>query len=83
MRPSKAPLVPANTTQLRAQLLCSVPAQVDTGLQEWWLARDRKSCAANQPMERVLTAIFGGQIVSETMLGIWMGLLETQVSDCN
>ena len=33
----------ANTPQLLTELLCSVPAQVDTGLQERWLARIRYS----------------------------------------
>ena len=32
------PLLPPNTVQLLSALLCSVPTQVNTGLEEWRLA---------------------------------------------
>ena len=37
--PARFYLLPANTMQLLPKLLCSLPAQVNTGLEEWWLAR--------------------------------------------
>ena len=42
--PARVHLLPANTVQLLPQLLCSVPAQVHTCLEEWWLTRNRNPC---------------------------------------
>ena len=81
--PNKVSLVASQRDALLPQLLCSVPTQVDAGLQEWWFTRDRRSCAANQPMDRLLAVIVVGEIMLEKMLGIWVGLLETQVCGRN